>query len=165
MKKFLSFATISFIAALLFITQVNLSSCNKETTAIKTDTVTVAPVPSTMALLTGKEWFFDTVYTNYTGAGTGILSYARGSSNNLADLDDIRYVYWPDGTEDAFNANSTTWYSQTWQFTNSDSTELYYPSVPARTIPVYQRIIKLTTTDLIIYDSTDNAYFHQVPDL
>jgi hypothetical protein len=65
-----------------------------DTTVVK-DTVTAAP--STLSLLTGKQWEIDSVYINYTGTGTGILAYARGAAGNLENLDDYFATFTIDG--------------------------------------------------------------------
>jgi hypothetical protein len=73
---------------LLFISVVFLSSsCTKTNAVIKTRT------PSLMELLIGKQWIYDSAYTNYTGPNTGTVVYARRSSNNTYMRDDARFVF------------------------------------------------------------------------
>src|ERR1700722_1692342 len=143
-------AKISF--TLLFLSIVFLSS-----SCTKTNTVIKAPTPSLMELLTGKQWIYDSVYTNYTGPNTGTVVYARGGASNTYMRDDARFVFWSDGYEDTFDAATPTagYEVQKWEFINpADSTQLYYPVYNQIATPDYQRIIKLDATHLSLYDST-----------
>jgi hypothetical protein len=167
MKKQIQILTVPGIFILLLLANFHLSSCTKtatntitvrdttittvnDTTVVK-DTVTTAP--STLSLLTGKQWETDSVYINYTGPGTGILVYARGASGNLENLDNYFATWTIDGF--LWQQQNTTHYSSTWSFTNSDSTTFKIVS-PVYGID-YNRIIKLGASNLTLYDSTIKA--------
>ena len=107
-----------------------------------------------MSLLTAKQWIFDTMYTSYTGIGTGTLSYSRPTNVTLLNLNNYRYVYWQDGSVDCFISGG--YFQEPWTFSNSDSTLLYYVPTSFRTFSVYQRIKSLTANRLVIYDSTSS---------
>lgn len=80
-RRFVLFGGVSL---LLFLSCANLISCTKTNTrtvtVVDTTTVTVhdtivkAQPPSIMSFLTGKQWQYDTVLTNYTVAGQVRLS-------------------------------------------------------------------------------------------
>ena len=144
----MKFKTFIFIVSLVLVC---VTSCKKSSPA------SVAVKPSTMSLITAKQWQFDTLYSSYSGPGTGTLQYARGGNANTVDLDDNRSIFWPDGTEDAFGYYNTNYAMLTWSFTNSDSTLIYYPANVYFSTPVYQRILKLDATHLTLYDSTGTS--------
>jgi len=140
-----------------FIALSSLPSCSKDTvTVIKNDTLLIKD-NSTLTLFTEKQWIFDTVYFNYTGAGTGNLVYARGGNSNTVNLDNARGVFWKDGTEDDFTYNGV-YLPLHWSFVNGDSSEIYSPPYPTY-LPNgdYARILKLDATHLTFYDSTNSA--------
>ena len=149
------------LSGTFLIALVNLSSCTKSNTKTVTDydtvvvkdTITVTAAPSTMSLLTGKLWEIDSVYTGYTGPGTGTLIYARGSSGNLENLDGYYGTYTSNGV---YWATENSAYLQ-WQysFVNSDSTVIKNVSTTYGTD--YGRILKLTSNSFTIYDSTNSA--------
>lgn len=160
-------------AALIFLCFVVLSgfpSCTKEkiVTVTDTDTITIRihdtlrtvfDDTSKLALLTRKQWVLDSVYTGYTGPGTGTLVYARGASNNNFDYNLVRSIYWLGGNLDNFNSIGAH-YAWTWQFTNTDSTTF---SVTNSQIGTYQaKILKLNKTHLTVYDITNSALDIQV---
>ncbi|MES2849292.1 MAG: hypothetical protein V4685_09555 [Bacteroidota bacterium] len=123
-----------------------LPSCKKETiTVIQTVTD-----QSVMGLLTNRQWKPDTVYYNYPAAPT--LAYARGRSGNTVNLDNGRFVFWRDGTEDVFGYPASPHVYSTWTFTGIDSSLLFFP-----TTATYQRILKLDATHFHTYDSTNST--------
>ncbi len=141
----LLFISFTFIAS--------ITSCKKNNVT----TVTVSD-NSILGLLTEKQWQFDTLYSNYTGPGTGTVSYARGGIGNTINEDNIRDVYWKDGNADYFD-NFGNYQHDTWRFTNSDSTTINL-TLPASSIDI--RIIKLDATHYTAYDSTDHTLDVQV---
>jgi hypothetical protein len=165
MKKIIALSTVPAIFALLAITNLNLSSCTKsnpvtirdttfvtvhDTTIVK-DTITKAP--SILSMFTGKQWELDSVYTNYTGPGTGTLVYARGSSSNISNFDNYYATWTIDGY--LWQVENGTYYSSTWGFINSDSTTYKVVSTVYGTD--YGRITKLDASHLTVYDSIANA--------
>jgi hypothetical protein len=167
MKKQIQILTVPGIFILLLLANFHLSSCTKtatntvtvrdttfitvnDTTVVK-DTVTTAP--STLSLLTGKQWEIDSVYINSTGPGTGTLVYARGAAGNLENLDDYFATFTIDGY--IWQQENSTFYSSTWSFIYSDSTTYKIVS-PVYGID-YGRIIKLDAKHLTIYDSIAKA--------
>lgn len=122
-------------------------SCQKET-------VSSTQKSSVMSLLTAKQWIFDSMYTNYTGTGTGILSFSRAGNIITVNVSNYRYAYWPQMYVDMFTP--TGYLQQPWAFTSADSNVLYYVPTSFRSFPVYQRIIKLDNSHLTVYDSTSS---------
>ena len=114
-KAFLSFSVICLLAIVSSCSIFNHSSKNK-----------MAFASSVRGLLIAKQWIPDTIYVEYYGTGTGKLLYIRGQKNNLWNDDNDRGIFWPDGSEDAFNANGYT--SWTWSLSGSDST-VFLPGV------------------------------------
>lgn len=108
----------------------------------------------TLTLLTEKQWYFDSVYSNYTKPGTGQVTYARGSSSNIQDLDTAHFIYHGNGTEDLYRLGH---YQLSWLFTDTDSTVIYNPPSSYNSVPVYQRILKLDTANMSLYDSTNSV--------
>jgi hypothetical protein len=158
------------VAFLLFVTSILsttfITSCSKTVTktvtvtdtvrTTVTDTVTkIAVNNSTLFLFTSKRWIVDSVYTNYTGANSGTLVYAKGNFNHTSiDYSTISGVFWPDGTTYYFTGATYTPY--TWSFTNSDSTEI----LVVNTAQDYGRILSLSTNYLVLYDSTNTSLVH-----
>lgn len=136
---------IKSIFSLFFICIIILCSCSKD------DPGAPKPDNSTMNLLTAKQWIPDSVYLNFTSSTSGILVYSRGTNNNILDYNGNRFVLWPDGSQDFFIYNTYQFY--TWSFVGSDSTLLVFNN-PNKD---YARILKLTTNNLNLYDST-NSY-------
>jgi hypothetical protein len=145
---------------LLFVLYTTFSSCNKDTQVTKTitDTVTVTPTPSILSLLTGKQWIFDTLYSNYTGPGTGTVQYARGASGNIQDLDNAVGFSWPDGT-DLYIDNNGNYVPGTWSIDDIDSTNLIESSYGGTS---RGKILKLDATHFNFFDSTHNLLNIQV---
>jgi len=167
MKKTAALLTVPALCALLILSNLNLSSCTKsnpvtvhdttvvtvrDTTIVK-DTITKTIGPSILSMLTGKQWEFDSAYTNYTGPGTGTLIYARGGSSNLQDLDNYYTTYTSDGY--LWQVENGTYYSSTWSFINSDSTTYKVVSTVYGT--AYGRITQLTDSTYTVYDSIAHA--------
>jgi hypothetical protein len=113
----------------------------------------VVKIP-TLTLLTEKQWYFDSVYSNYTTPGTGQVTYARGSGSNIQNLDTAHFIYHANGLEDLYKLGH---YQLSWLFTGADSTVLYNPPSAYNTVPIYQRILKLDTAHMSLYDSTNSA--------
>jgi hypothetical protein len=154
MKKVISFISIAFIATFICI------SCSKETTTVRVtthDTVT-ANDTSVLGLLTQKQWQLDSLYYNYTGPGTGTLEYARGGSSNIQNLDNLRDIYWPDGTTEYFD-NSGTYSAGTWTIVDVDSTVLHLTTPGG---PIHAKILKLDKTHYTAFDSTNHALNIQI---
>jgi hypothetical protein len=147
--------TITFAALALMVTIISIG-CKKDTVTV-TNTVDVSD-NSTMGLLTQKQWEVDTLYYNFTGPGTGTLEYARGAASNLINEDNVRDIYWRDGTADYFDNSGNYQPNITWSFTNSDSTALIINS----SIPLHGKILRLDATHYNFFDSTSHAEDVQV---
>jgi hypothetical protein len=154
--------TITILSLVLLITIV--TSCNKETTTVTithndttTDTL-ITTDTSVLGLLTQKQWELDTLYYNYTGPGTGTLEYARGGSSNLINEDNLRDIYWPDGSTDYFD-NSGTYSTGTWTIVDVDSTVLHITTPGG---PIHAKILKLDKTHYTSFDSTNHALNIQI---
>jgi hypothetical protein len=152
---------VTLVFLTLMLTLVNLISCTKTNTKTVTvyDTVTVEAPPSTLSLLTGKQWELDSVYSNYTGPGTGTLIYARGAAGNAEDLDNYYATYTIDGQfwQDV-NGSFTL---SNWSFTNNDSATIKIVSTSSPTD--YYKVIGLSSTKYIIYDTIYNVYDVNIP--
>ena len=114
----------------------NGTNIGLDTTGIIVFAPTIPPTSQTsiLSLFTDKQWIADTVYSNYTGPGTGSLVYVFGSNGSGG------IAYQP----------------YTWSFINSDST--IYETVGINGSPTYiARILKLDSTHLTVYDSTSQA--------
>ncbi|HLI94273.1 MAG TPA: hypothetical protein VKU83_11705, partial [Puia sp.] len=135
----------------------HLSSCTKtntktvyDTTVVTVkDTIIVAPTPSKLSLLVGRDWEMDSAYSNYTGPGTGTLVYARGGTSNSQNLDNYSYTWANNGIEWALE--NGTYYQFPWTIVNGDST-LLKMTVGANLD--YARILYVSSTRADIYDST-----------
>jgi hypothetical protein len=157
MKRILSLGTSLLIGTTLFMTQVNMSSCKKDTTTVVHDTTTVLYIapPTITSLLIEKQWEFDSAYVNYTGPGTGTLTYARGASNNPVNLDSYWDEFWPDGSCYVFNeGGNNTYAEQPWGLSPTDSTLIIYPPITGRAYISYTRLLKIDSTHINYYDST-----------
>jgi hypothetical protein len=108
----------------------------------------------TLVLLTEKQWYFDSVYSNYTTPGTGQVTYARGSSSNIQNLDTAHFIYHSNGTEDLYKLGH---FQLSWSFTGPDSTVIYNPPGSYNSVAIYQRIVKLDTANMKLYDSTNSV--------
>ena len=140
----LLFFTVIFCSVFYSFTSCNNSSKipNKPIKSFKSD-------GSVINLMTQKQWIFDTIMTYYSGPGTGVLLYVRGR-DTTSIYAACRFVYWPDGTEDAFNVPGLGAYSQVnWRFPNNDSSKLFYPDLEN---PVYQDILFLDQNHFRVYD-------------
>jgi hypothetical protein len=173
MKKLLTFSASCVIALILFTAQVSMSSCTKDT--VTTDTVTKIVndttkilqtiAPTETSLLVEKQWEFDSVYSNYTGPGTGTLVYVRGASNNSIDFDTFWDEFWPDGTVEVFNENGSGEFADfTWGFSPTDTTLIIYPPFPpSRPNYSYTRLLSIDSTHINYYDSTGVARYWLIP--
>ena len=162
MKKIITIATVPAIFALLVVANLNLTSCKKSNPVIVYDTTvvtvhdttvvkdTITKGPSILSMFTGKQWELDTVYSNWTGPGTGSLEYAKGGATNVEDLDNYYSTYTIDGFFWALE--NTTYYSGTWNFTNSDSSAFEVTLSGVGTS--HLRLISLTDSTFTAYDST-----------
>jgi hypothetical protein len=165
MKLILSIAGCGLMILVFIAT--NLSSCTKTNTKTVTnydtvivkDTITVTAAPSTLSLLTGKQWEFDSVYFYSTGPGSGTLVYARGASNNTDNLDNYFGNYTIEGQY--WQAANSTLYLSNYSFTNSDSNRLKIVSTSYGTD--YYNIISLSANKYVIYDSLSNVLDIEVP--
>lgn len=159
-RKFVLFTGVSL---LLFCSSANLISCTKTNTKTVTvvdttiltvhDTVVRAQPPSIMSFLTGKQWQYDTVLLNYTGAGTGSVEYIRGASGNPANFDNFFSTFTVQG-DLWFNQNANYYLSQ-WSFLNNDSVTIKMVSSTFGTS--YFQVLKLNATSLTLYDSVDKV--------
>lgn len=142
---------IKFTYTLLLLSILFQKSCQKTTNMGTSDETNIS-------LFTGKQWLFDSVFINYTGPGTGMLIYARNGKENQIDLNDSRMVYWADGNEDVFDFPGIGEYAkQPWRFVPNDNNLIYYPPTSFRSTKVYQRIINITRSRAVIFDSTSRA--------
>ena len=161
MRKSAPFLTVVTVFILLLLTNFHLTSCTKtdtvtlqDTTVVTVhDTTIVRPGPSTLSLLTGKQWELDSVFNNYTGPGTGTLVYVRGAPSNTHNFDSYFAAFTIDG--DLWQIENGTYYLSKWNFVNSDSA--LYKVVSTTNVTAYGRILKLNATNLTVYDSTGNA--------
>jgi len=157
-------ANISGLVTGTYIFQFKAQNSNGTNVGLDTTGIVVfglAPTDnSILSLFTAKQWIYDTAIANYTGPGTGSLTYVRGGTNNVVDFDNTRYVYWPDGNSDIFDVPLfPTYLTGTWSFVQNDSTMLYFPAnPPLNAEPVYMRILAIDQTHCTIYDSTQQGY-------
>jgi hypothetical protein len=104
--------------------------------------------PSTMSLLTGKEWIYTEVYHDFDGTN-GTLIYKRGTSSNTENWDNARVVYWPDGFTDEWGPLGN-YIQGSWQM-NNDSTQMHYTN--AIGINSYTKVILLDQSNFVWYDT------------
>jgi hypothetical protein len=162
MKKVWKLTAGSLAIVIFFAAMTNISSCTKDSITIEHDTTTTVitihdtvPVSSQMSLLTGKMWIFDSIYSGYTMPGTGSLIYTLGDNNPT--YSNAAFCYFTNGTEADFNVTGLgTFTILDWSFINADSTEIYYPISGTLTIPTYQRILQISPSRMVVYDSTDS---------
>jgi hypothetical protein len=148
-KKFLKFAAhkplkkISMTKKNFFFSFVILLlvACNKSSS-------TPQQKPSTMGLLTAKEWIYTEIYHDFDGT-SGTLIYKRGVSSNTENWDAARVVYWPDETTDEWGPVGE-YIRGSWQF-NNDSTQIHYTNSVG--IDSYTRIVVLDQSNFVWYDS------------
>jgi hypothetical protein len=163
MKKSTPLLTVVALCMFLALANVHLTSCTKTDTVTDTTVLTihdttivkdtVRPGPSTLSLLTGKQWEVDSVFDNYTGPGTGTLVYVRGGSGNLINLDSYFTTFTIDG--DLWQVEGGTYFLSKWNFVNTDSA-LYKVVSPVYGTD-YGRILNLSADTLNVYDSTAHA--------
>ncbi len=167
MKRITSAPACIVISTLFFITYANLSSCTKTNTKIVTvqdttiltvrDTTvikdTVTPDPSILSLITGKQWEYDSVFTNYTGPGTGTLAYVRDGSGNIENLDNFYSTYTAEGN--LWFVENGVYYLSQWNFSSNDSSTFTIVSSTFGTD--YCRIVNLSAAKFTIYDSTNKV--------
>lgn len=142
----------------IFFSNLSLTSCTKKETVTVQDTVTVAAKPTTVSLLAGTYWEMDSAISNYTKPGTGTLVYVRGGSGNTLNLDNNFYTWTSNGVEVA--VENGTYYQFQWNFVNDDSSLL---KIYSNTITDYARIISISSTRYVEYDSTGSFYDVLIP--
>jgi hypothetical protein len=159
---------VIIVLAILFFADFNLSSCTKTktntvtvydtTVVVVKDTITVAPKPSVLSLLTGTYWETDSALGNYTGPGTGVLVYARGASNNTLNVSNYYYTWATNGIEWA--VENGTYYQFQWSIVNGDSSLL---KMSTSSFTDYARILSASSTKVIIYDSSSSYLNTLIP--
>jgi hypothetical protein len=159
--------TLSLFAVLaitLIVSQSTISSCTKTVTKTVTvtdtvtntvtDTVTKYAVNNSVAnLLFGKQWIVDTLYNGYSASNAGTIAYIRGGSGNTENLDNYSVIFWADGNQFFTNSTNNSYSIFPYSFRSADSTNF----VVNNPSPDYGRIITLTLTRLVIYDSTGSG--------
>lgn len=166
MKRAYPIPVVIIVLAMLFFTDLPLSSCTKtqtvtvrDTVSVKVqDTITVAPKPTIASLLTGIYWETDSAFSNYTGPGTGALVYVRGGSGNSMNLDNYFYTWTTNGF--VWAVENGTYFQFDWNFVNGDSNliKAYNPSLTD-----YSRILSISSSKLVLYDSTGRYYDALIP--
>jgi hypothetical protein len=128
MKKLIGLS--SLLMFLLFMLQTGVSSCSKDQTIYKTDTVVVTKRDTviikdtaiTLQLLTANSWKMQEIRGVQ---GNNLLYYKRGGTGNTESFD-AEYI--------TFNANKTGLYLDgagyshqlTWDFSNSENTKITF---------------------------------------
>jgi hypothetical protein len=128
LMKTLLGASFIFSILLLFIFQFSLSSCTKDNTIYKTDTVTVIKKDTviikdtaiSLELLTANSWKMQEVRGVI---GNTILYYQRGGTGNTENYDNEYITFNTNKTGILFDANNAT-HQITWDFANTALTKL-----------------------------------------
>jgi hypothetical protein len=148
-KKFLKFVLIKPLKNISMTKKILLISCTiLFFAACKKSSSTPQQKPSTMGLLTGKEWIYTEIYHDFDGT-SGTLIYKRGSSSNIENWDAGRVVYWPAGLTDEWGPTGS-YIQGEWQM-NNDSTQMSYTNSVG--IDSYTRIMLLDESNFVWYDS------------
>ena len=155
MKKSLSFGAIAMIAVFLFIIQMNLSSCSKNTVTTIHDTTTIVDTVKPVILtntqiLSSYSWEVYELYQVFNGDTS---HYLRGVVNTTGSNQDVqRFTFNADGSGSYIGPDNSN-YSMTWQFTNSDQTSMQLITTNGGSSVTYNWEL-VSISDSAIYQTT-----------
>jgi hypothetical protein len=155
MKKLFSFSAFVLIGVFLIITQMNLSSCTKNTVTTIHDTTTIVdtvkPVSLTSTqILSSHIW---EIYELFEVLNGDTSHYLRGVVNTTGSDQDIeRFTFNENGSGNYIGPDNNT-YSLTWQFTNSDQSSMQLTTTYAASSVTYNWEL-VSISDSAIYQTT-----------
>ena len=155
MKKSLSFGAIILIVFFLFIMQMNISSCSKNTVTTMHDTTTIVDTVKPVVLtntqiLSGNTW---EVYELYQVLNGDTSHYLRGVVNTTGSNQDIqRFTFTANGSGSYIGPDNIN-YNLAWQFTNSEQTSMQLITTNGGSSITYNWEL-VSITDSAIYETT-----------